>query len=1203
MSNANYTVSVALKATDGISSVAQKAASSLSSLASQSGGVSTSISSALTGVSSFGSSLSSLNSIVGGLSIFSVLRSGFYSLTEYIDDAIDRFDTLERFPKVLGQMGFDNADAAIKKLEQGIEGLPTALDDISVEAKNLAILFDDLDKGTDVALALNNAMLMSGASVKDYERGVRQLNQMISTGKVDMLSWRSVMETMAPALQTIAESFGYVGASAKNDLYKALQSGEITMTQFTDRIVELDKASIVAGEDFAGFAELAKINTQGIGTSLTNLRIHITKGFTGIFKSINEELTSSGMANIPGQIQKIIGGIDKAFAGFTGSTLFKKGVEAIGVAMQDLERVSGPVFNAIGRAFEALTPFVSNLYNAVKDVGGVFATAIGEIVTGMTDLETATATANALKIAFTPLAETLKAIGGFIAENGVAIGKTITQLLAVAIPLKTLTSAIRAVGEAFKNVGNNLQLFAQNLTKVTSAVSSTTRSLTGFTEYRKNLQNLEVMLGKTGFTLDYFTNKGATAGASLGKLAKSATDYKAKMAEAERQTYLGGSAIDNTAKKASGASNVFNATGNAVNKVGTSFSNIGTKISSIASMFSLFTAGITAVVGIVSLITNMIDQYNQKLRETAIAQSTTYASIMQSADAISNLSSTQADSLKQTDASINAAEVEANTLRNLKDEYNSLIDANGKVKDGYESRADVILTTLANAMGVEKDEIYEMMDRYGKLTSAIDENIEKLKQRAQIAAIESQMKTDYQAIAQAETEQNNLIGKRNELLQEQQRLMTLISEAESPKYGSLTISMDEYNNAKAQLQLVNDQLITLDEKYLESEGIITGANQRIAESTSRMTDVYSGTYAQVDNSLSGIETRLANHEITTQEELDRILSIIQLHIDNATTEADRDVWEGAKENALNYKDELAYKMSEAENNTSAHASTMYKTLDNMQLGQAGSNQSSEYLKSLMDKYPQAVSAGRGLSESAKDGADAVDGSSSGSNFATGFINSIGNFLSGAWNAAVSLGQSALAGLRSAINEGSPSKETYKSGVFFDQGFINGILSKEKEATKTASRLGEETLGALTKSIQDIPQIDDVFKPLSTSNIIKFPKFEVDRLNIDAVTKVIDELDTKKQIDIVPNLINFDKALLKDKLSVSIEKIEAIKFKKEDMQIKETLTPAFNAQYQYGTTIVVPVYLNGREIARATSKDMNKELYTDVRKTQRGVNYV
>lgn len=192
--------------------------------------------------SGFQKDANGLSSIVKGLGVFSLLEKGFNAVTASIDDAVSRYDTLNKFPKVLEQMGYSSeaASEATQKLSDGVAGLPTTLDSVVSTAQRLTVLTGNLEQSTDLTIALNNAFLASGASSDDASRGLQQYVQMLSSGKVDMESWKTLQETMGLALNKTAEAFGFAGESAQNDLYAALQSGEITFNQFSDMLLELN---------------------------------------------------------------------------------------------------------------------------------------------------------------------------------------------------------------------------------------------------------------------------------------------------------------------------------------------------------------------------------------------------------------------------------------------------------------------------------------------------------------------------------------------------------------------------------------------------------------------------------------------------------------------------------------------------------------------------------------------------------------------------------------------------------------------------------------------------------------------------------------------------------------------------------------------------------------------------------------------------
>lgn len=239
-----------------------------------------------------------------GAVAFKAVSSAMNLVSQSMDKAIDRFDTLQRFPKVMKAFGHSSKDiaASTKLLSEGIEGLPTTLDTVVATTQKLTSMTGNLKQSTKLTIALNNAFLASGASTEEASRGLTQYTQMLSSGKVDLQSWKTLQETMSYALQKTAESFGYAGASAQNDLYKALQDGKITFSDFSKRLIELNKG-------VNGFAEMAKKNSEGIRTSFTNIVSAIAKGIANViteFDKMSKAVTGKSIAEHLNSIKDVI---------------------------------------------------------------------------------------------------------------------------------------------------------------------------------------------------------------------------------------------------------------------------------------------------------------------------------------------------------------------------------------------------------------------------------------------------------------------------------------------------------------------------------------------------------------------------------------------------------------------------------------------------------------------------------------------------------------------------------------------------------------------------------------------------------------------------------------------------------------------------------------------------------------------------------
>ena len=265
------------------------------------------------------------------LGLVKVASAAFDVLRKSMDTAISRFDTLNQFPKVLQALGVsaEESEKAMSDLSDGIDGLPTKLDDIASTAQRMYTSFNDMDKATDSALALNNALLGSGASADQAKRGTDQYLKALQTGKMELDTFNSLSETMDVGLIKIAEGFGFAGKSAKNDLYQALKDGTITMDEFNDKLIEVGTGTGI-------MAQLAKENSLGLATSIGNLKNAAARGLADIINSFNE-------------LSKEVTGKD------------------IAQNIDGLKVVVNESFKAIGRAIERSTPYVKGFIAVTKE--------------------------------------------------------------------------------------------------------------------------------------------------------------------------------------------------------------------------------------------------------------------------------------------------------------------------------------------------------------------------------------------------------------------------------------------------------------------------------------------------------------------------------------------------------------------------------------------------------------------------------------------------------------------------------------------------------------------------------------------------------------------------------------------------------------------------------------------------------------------
>lgn len=356
----------------------------------------------------------SIKNFSAGAVAFKTVSAGLDLMKASLDKAIDRFDTLQRFPKVMQSLGHSSKDVAqsTKALSEGIEGLPTTLDTVVSTTQKLTSMTGDLKQSTKLTIALNNAFLASGASTEDASRGLQQYTQMLSAGKVDMQSWKTLQETMPYALQKTAESFGFAGASAQKDFYAALQSGQITFKDFSKRLIELNNGT-------NGFAEMAKKNSEGIKTSFGNIVNAVAKGIANVidaFDKMSKAVTGKSIAQNLDGIKTVVNNV---FASIVNS------IKAVTPVVQTAVKVLGylkpvldPLLHILGGVVVGVLAFKGAMLGLaiIKGIGGL----IGNLITSLTTLASTSLVAEGATVGLTGALATLSSGGIFLVVGALA---------------------------------------------------------------------------------------------------------------------------------------------------------------------------------------------------------------------------------------------------------------------------------------------------------------------------------------------------------------------------------------------------------------------------------------------------------------------------------------------------------------------------------------------------------------------------------------------------------------------------------------------------------------------------------------------------------------------------------------------------------------------------------------------------------------
>lgn len=412
---------------------------------------------------------SALKGTAIGMGVYQLAAKAAAAVSDQFAGAVSRFDTLNNFPKVMESMGASSKQAhqTIKTLSNGIQGLPTSLDEVATTTQVFMPLSKNANEAAKATLALNDAFLASNATTADASRGLEQYKQMLANGKVDMMGWRSIEETMPASLQKVAKSFGIASGSTQ-ELYNQLSSGKITMKELNDRFIQLDGGA-------NGFHQTALNATNGIGTAFKNMGTRTKIALANVLTGFNDMVKTLTGSSIGGNINKLtsqFGDIGKA--GQQAFEGLEKWLKPLTPAFKTFGDIIGTIFSGFKEARQDVVSAINSIIKPLQNSSG-FAKPLNDALKGIASHETA-----------------LKAIGvavysilaGFVAYESVVgtinlVTKAIAGLRAAmallsavmdANPIGLIVGVVVALGVAFMTAYNHSKTFRDGVNNVLAAV-------------------------------------------------------------------------------------------------------------------------------------------------------------------------------------------------------------------------------------------------------------------------------------------------------------------------------------------------------------------------------------------------------------------------------------------------------------------------------------------------------------------------------------------------------------------------------------------------------------------------------------------------------------------------------------------------------------------------------------------------------------
>lgn len=481
------------------------------------------------------------------------------------------------------------------------------------------------------------------------------------------------------------------------------------------------------------------------------------------------------------------------------------------------------------------------------------------------------------------------------------------------------------------------------------------------------------------------------------------------------------------------------------------------------------------------------------------------------------------DSKEEREKTFSDTDAEFGYYEELFKELDTIVDKNGKIKKGYEDRAEYITTTLGDALGTEIDITDGVVEKYDELKDKIAEVIEIKKAEAMLSALEG----DY---TDAITNRTDAWEAYNDARQNVADTEAEIAKKEKDIARAQEIYEENYNNPNqtSKTQKTSIQALELKSKYKKELATLKSQLKEQKKAMNSAEDAYVG-YTSVVKNYSNLSEAvisedvdkineslldLENNFVSSDEATTRILEnqlktaknhlkdlkksyedgspyVTKVMVDEAETMVEKCENELSKGKIKAYNQMLATgekaaaglkaKKSDVSYAGTLIANAAVASMLKTETYKAGEKNVEKFINGMNSKNGNAKQSVNDLMNTLKEIMENVDTAPIGAAFVLGFTGGVNGALNSAVTAVADFGFKALESLRTSLDTHSPSRETEKIGRYFDEGFINEVANGESSMVKKIKSM----FGNILEAAQNSLQFDKLsFAVSSTNNSLK-----------------------------------------------------------------------------------------------------------------------
>ena len=494
------------------------------------------------------------------------------------------------------------------------------------------------------------------------------------------------------------------------------------------------------------------------------------------------------------------------------------------------------IIDQLASSIGVIIPLAANYHVGIEQIAAAYATMTKQGVPA----ERATTFMRAL---FTELEKQGKGVSKVLKDE---TGKSFAQLMDAGWSLADVLELL------YNKMDKNSEAYQQLFKNVRSGQAAASLGADGFKVLRTELSRMNDVAGLTDRALEQLETPTLKAKRAANQLKNSAENLGETMIDMLLPTFL--KATDGIRKMTDSfialtpeskelivnAIALTAAIGPVATIMGKIIGYIGALMTGTASLVPLIGAVSVGLVGMyTAAMVAAAEEESLRQAEFGLNEETKAA-----IDNVYALKQAHEESVASMQAKNAEIATNANYIQSLAEQYDLLVDKNGKVKKGSEELAAELIGELANALGISRDDVQKLIDKHGKLSESIQKTIEDYKNEAMAAVMKEELMAATRRLVEAQETEKELVAQSDaayKTLRDTEHQMQLakqaITDAEQKGIPVTEEMYRAYDEAAKNYAVAETAVKDLDQALVDSRTFVQGAKNDIDSITKALTGV------------------------------------------------------------------------------------------------------------------------------------------------------------------------------------------------------------------------------------------------------------------------------------------------------------------------------------------------------------------------------